>query len=699
MAETEVVNSVNVNPLLAGQAAADPAAGDTEQQQCDSESSPVVQVRAFAKSYGRKQAVKEVNLEIHRGEIYGLIGPDGAGKSSLMKAIAGVLTYDAGEVTVFDQLIDSERAAEKIKGRLGLMPQGLGQNLYGDLSIEENIDFFARIRLVPAKDLAERKQRLLEMTRLDTFRHRPMKQLSGGMKQKLGLVCTLIHEPDLIILDEPTTGVDPVSRRDFWAILSSLLRERGITALVSTAYMDEATRFQRLSVMFAGGVLAEGEPEAIVRLVPGTVVAMQSDGQTEALARLQERYPQVDAYGAWLRVFVENPDAGLAQAEIEKVLGNIASHDWQTTEPELEDVFIALLRRKNLVEPNSESNSKEAAEKPQAEAKDAGQAGEAQAIAIEAKGLVRVFDDFRAVDNVSFRVVQGEIFGLLGANGAGKTTVIKMLTGILPPSGGEGQVAGADMRTAGQAIKERIGYMSQAFSLYLDLTVVENIRLYAGIYGLNRKESAERLLWVIDMAALAGHEKDLAGSLPMGLRQRLALGCALVHRPRILFLDEPTSGVDPVGRRRFWQILFRLSRQDGVAILVTTHYMGEAEHCDHLALMFAGRVVADASPAEMKAAVEAEAGHLFELTTDQPLPAMDHLVKEGFPEAALFGKRIHILCREPKEDRRRIEEILSAAGVKLIAFAARPLSMEDVFVYRVTSLEQKDQEPAGGGKE
>jgi ABC-2 type transport system ATP-binding protein len=695
---------MNINRhTLPGQSDIHCSSDDTEQPRSAGDASLVVQVRGFAKSYGRNQAVKEANLQIHRGEIYGLIGPDGAGKSSLMKAIAGVLTYDAGTVTVFDQLIDSERAAEKIKGRLGLMPQGLGQNLYGDLSIEENIDFFARIRMVPAKELAERKQRLLAMTRLDTFRHRPMKQLSGGMKQKLGLVCTLIHEPDLIILDEPTTGVDPVSRRDFWAILAALLNERGITALVSTAYMDEATRFQRLSLMFAGGVLAEGEPEAIVRLVPGTVVAMQSDQQTEALARLKENYPQVDAYGARLRVFVENPETGPAQAEIEKALDGIACHDVQTTEPELEDVFIALLRKKNLAEPQSESKSEEAKEKPQEKSKDTSRAGQTspdtQEIAIEAKGLVRLFDDFRAVDDVSFRVPQGEIFGLLGANGAGKTTVIKMLTGILPPSGGEGQVAGADMRTAGQAIKERIGYMSQAFSLYLDLTVLENIRLYAGIYGLNRRESAERLSWVVDMAALAGHEKDLAGSLPMGLRQRLALGCALVHKPRILFLDEPTSGVDPVGRRHFWEILFRLSRQDGVAILVTTHYMGEAEHCDHLALMFAGRVVADATPAAMKAAVEAEAGHLYELITDQPAAAMDHLVKEGFPEAALFGKRIHILCRKPEEDRKRIEAILSTAGLAIDGFAARPLSMEDVFVYRVTSLEQKGHEAAGGDRQ
>ena len=665
-------------------------------------SSPVVRIRGFAKSYGQHPAVKEVSLEIHPGEIYGLIGPDGSGKSSLMKAIAGVLTYDAGEVEVFGQCIDSERAAEKIKGRLGLMPQGLGQNLYGDLSIEENIDFFARVRMVPAKELVERKQRLLVMTHLDKFRNRPMKQLSGGMKQKLGLVCTLIHEPELIILDEPTTGVDPVSRRDFWAILAALLRERGITALISTAYMDEATRFHRLSVMFEGQVLAEGEPDEIVKLVPGTMVSMQSERQGEALAKLKASYAQVDAYGTWLKVFVENPDANLAKREIEKALEGIVSNQWQTDEPELEDVFIALLRKKNLVAASADPKAEDAAKKPvfkTGKNPDGHDVKESDDIAIEAKGLVRMFDEFRAVDNVSFCVPPGEIFGLLGANGAGKTTVIKMLTGILPPTGGEGRVAGADMRTAGQSIKERIGYMSQAFSLYLDLSVLENIRLYAGIYGLNRRESTERLSWVLEMAGLQGHEKDLAGSLPMGLRQRLALGCALVHHPRILFLDEPTSGVDPVGRRRFWEILFRLSREDGVAILVTTHYMSEAEHCDHLALMYAGRIVADASPAAMKTGVETEAGHLFELKTDQPVLALDHLLKEGFPGAALFGKCIHILSTKPEQDQEHIKQILSSAGIVLNSLTPRPLSMEDVFVYRVTSLEQKDGAGAKGEKE
>ncbi len=284
----------------------------------------------------------------------------------------------------------------------------------------------------------------------------------------------------------------------------------------------------------------------------------------------------------------------------------------------------------------------------------------------------------------------------MGANGAGKTTVIKMLTGILSPSQGAGQVAGADMRQAGIAIKRRIGYMSQAFSLYQDLKALENIRLYAGIYGLNAAETRRRVEWVMTLGGLQGYEYALAGSLPMGLRQRLALGCALVHQPQVLFLDEPTSGVDPIGRRQFWDILFTLSRHEGVAILITTHYMSEAEHCDHLALMFAGRVVADASPAELKRQMEVEVGQLLELTTDQPIPAVQHLARQGFPETVLFGRRIHLFSHQPNMDMRRIPALLARAGIRINTVALRPLSMEDVFVYRVTTLEQQKSTAAAG---
>ncbi len=580
---------------------------------------PIVRVSGFVKRYKRHVAVEGVDLTVCSGEIYGLIGPDGAGKSSLLKAIAGVLAYEAGTVEVFGVTVDSQRAAERVKGRLGFLPQGLGQNLYPDLSVEENVDFFARLRLVPEADLAARKERLLGLTRLAELRDRPMKHLSGGMKQKLGLVCTLIHEPALLILDEPTTGVDPVSRRDFWAILAELVEGRGLTALVSTAYMDEMPRFHRLSFLFQGKVLAAGEPAAL-----------------------------------------QGPGAG-------------------TERDDPEAVFLALVRRQAVAAPLSPPPHLRPAPAP------------VDGAAIEARSLVRDFGGFRAVDRVSFRVRPGEIFGLLGANGAGKTTVIKMLTGLLPPTAGEGWVAGADMRRAGLAMKERIGYVSQAFSLYLDLTVCENLRLFAGLYGLSGREAGTRVAALLDLAGLQGVERDLAGRLPVGVRQRLALACALVHRPRVLFLDEPTSGVDPLGRRRFWEILLRLAREDGVALLVTTHDMGEAEHCDRLALMYAGRVVAEGSPAELKRQVEAEAGQLLAIVADQPGKAVLALQRAGFAGAALFGTRVHLFCRDPVRDRDCACRTLEATGVAVRSVARRPPSLEDVFVYRVTALEAKER--------
>ena len=640
---------------------------------------PVVQVQGFHKRYRKHVAVEGVDLSINSGEIYGLIGPDGAGKSSLMKAIAGVLSFEGGEVQVFGVRIDSEAAAEKVKGRIGFMPQGLGLNLYAELSVEENIDFFAQLREVPPGLLAERKRQFLAMTRLDRFRDRPMKQLSGGMKQKLGLVCTLIHEPKLVILDEPTTGVDPVSRRDFWAILAELLRERGITALVSTAYMDEAERFHRLSLISRGRVLAEGEPDQIRQVVPGSLVEVSVEPQIEALQLLKAKYPQVEAVGPVVRVFVDGVSSEAAREQVVASLDDLSVEAIEAIDPELEDAFVALLRQQKL------------AGQPAAGSAGAPLAGPSASdeVAIEAHGLTRDFGRFRAVDQASFQVMQGEIFGLLGANGAGKTTVIKMLTGILPPSGGEGRVAGADMRRARQAIKEHIGYMSQAFSLYRDMTVLENIRLYARIYAVPRSHLKQRIDWVVEMAGLQGVEGRLAGKLPMGIRQRLALGCALVHRPRVLFLDEPTSGVDPIGRRRFWDILVQMARVEQVAILVTTHYMSEAEHCDHLALMYAGRIIADASPAQMKQALRQEAGQLLDIATDQPLMTLKSLEQAGFAGVALFGRRIHLLAKDPQQARQQIKSRLRQQGISLLDITPRIPSLEDVFVYRVMAREKE----------
>lgn len=652
-------------------------------------SAPVVDARELTKRYGDTVAMDGISLQVQAGEIYGLIGPDGAGKSSLLKAVAGVLAHDGGDLRVFGCLINSEKSSEQIKDRIGLMPQGLGQNLYGDLSVEENIDYFGGLRLLSREELRTRKEVLLRSTRLERFRDRPMKNLSGGMKQKLGLVCTLIHEPKLVILDEPTTGVDPVSRREFWSILSRLLKEKGITALVSTAYMDEASRFHRVSLMHAGKILASGEPEKIRMLAQGAIVSSvcaDASQQVAAVHRLTQTFPQLEVLGQDMRIFVDQPDPASAKAEVASCLQGIPQLRVEVLEPELEDVFIALLRKKDLAGKDEKSTT----------AQPAAQRHPDNGLAIEAVNLSRTFGEFKAVDQVSFQVPQGEIFGLLGANGAGKSTVIKMLTGILSQTDGKGRVAGADMRTAGRQIRERIGYMSQAFSLYLDLSVLENIRLYAGIYGLTRQQTAARMDWILDMAGLRPFGKALAASLPMGLRQRLALGCALIHRPQVLFLDEPTSGVDPMGRRAFWDVLFRLSREENVTILVTTHYMSEAEHCDHLALMYAGRIVADASPDQLKADVEKEAGKLYEIQTGDAQAALDRLQAAGYSSAALFGSRVHVLMPDDEQALRQMTEVIADTGV--LKVAPKRLAMEDVFVHIVTRLEAEDAKARGEKK-
>ena len=403
----------------------------------------------------------------------------------------------------------------------------------------------------------------------------------------------------------------------------------------------------------------------------------------EGFDKLKKCFNQIEAMGSRLKIFVDDLSPEDAKKAVTETIPDMVVRDLYAGTPELEDAFVSLLRKRKLVELNNKSNeSLERSTVLKAE----------NGLAIEAKKLTRDFDAFRAVDGVSFQVKQGEIFGLLGANGAGKTTAIRMLTGILKPTQGTGLVAGADMRRAGWAIKERIGYMSQAFSLYLDLSVLENIRLYAGIYGLNSEQTAERTAWVIKMAGLKGFEKNRAVSLPMGIRQRLALGCALVHRPKVLFLDEPTSGVDPIGRRLFWDILVRLSREENIAVLVTTHYMTEAEHCDHIVLMYAGKVVEDDTPDAMKRALQTEAGQLLEVVTDKPLIALEQLEKSHFEGAALFGKRVHLFVQNVDQATGQINALLAKVGVQVISINRRPATMEDVFVYRVLALESKVNE-------
>lgn len=559
----------------------------------------MIKVHDFAKSYRKKVALKGVSLTVESGQIYGLIGPDGAGKSSLLKAIAGVMTYDAGEVWVQGVHIHSEASAESVKQAMGFMPQGLGLNLYPELSVSENIDFFAQLRGVSASDLMSRKQQLLAMTQLSAFTERPMKFLSGGMKQKLGLVCTLIHRPKLVILDEPTTGVDPLSRRDFWRILNQLVQEEGITALVSTAYMDEASRFDALSILHQGEILSQGTASQILAQTPGLAIEMHFDDLNDevqnALQAMPPIFSRLERLGHLWRGVVLGQDVESGLAPLKSLLkqpGLVKKNHFQEVPLTLEDVFIQRLQpAKNLAK-------FEFAQSCQATTH----------IGIQATALTKQFNQFVAADQVSFSVKSGEILGLLGANGAGKSTVIKMLTGILPATSGDTLVAGLSMATSAMAIKQQIGYVSQSFSLYLDLTVKENIQLFGRIYGLAGQTLKVRTAWVLHMAGLTDVASSLVKALPIGQRQRLALGCALIHEPKVLFLDEPTSGVDPLGRADFWRILVNLAEQMGVAILVTTHYMSEAEHCHQLVLMQAGRVVAYDSPLNLKKALAHKQG-------------------------------------------------------------------------------------------
>ncbi|MFP3867155.1 MAG: ATP-binding cassette domain-containing protein [Desulfobacteraceae bacterium] len=571
--------------------------------------SQVIRVQKLSKSYRRQPAVKEVSFKVGQGEVFGLLGPDGAGKSSIIQMLTGVLTKTGGEARVAGQDVFTD--PETVKVHIGYMPQGLGLNLYDSLNVDENIDFFGDLREVSPPTFEDNKTELLKITRLDGFRDRLAGQLSGGMRQKLALCCTLIHLPELIFLDEPTTGVDPISRRDFWMIINRLVVEQGTTVLLTTSYLDEAERCHRVAMLHQGRIIAQGVP-----------AELQGQAGTDERGRPRS----------------------------------------------LEEVFIQALKRENEAE---------AAAPAQDLAPAMAEANHGPAIRVE--GLTKKFGQFTAVDQVSFEVKTGETFGFLGPNGAGKTTVIKMLTGILTPTRGRAWLAGHDLRSARQRIKSELGYMSQKFSLYGDLTVMENLRLYGGIYRMAAADLEKRIPEILAMADLQGREDQFAQGLPLGIRQRLALGCAILHRPRIVFLDEPTSGVDPLARRKFWQIIGQLA-DAGVTILVSTHYMDEARHCQRLALMHQGRLVAMGSPEELREQAEAATGRILEVGSPVFREAFLHL-KDHFPQAALHGSRIHIPSHHPDQDRDQIQQLLGQEDLPLDQILDSPLSMEDTFIH------------------
>ena len=484
----------------------------------------VARIERVTHRYGKTLALNDLTLDIPAQCMAGLIGPDGVGKSTLLALISGVRKIQTGKVTVLDGNMADERHRRASYGGIAYMPQGLGRNLYPTLSVFDNIDFFGRLFGQRAAERRTRIDELLKATGLDPFADRPCGKLSGGMKQKASLCCSLMHDPDLLILDEPTTGVDPLSRRQFWELIDSIRARRPhMSVIVATAYMDEASRFDWLAGMDEGKVIAHGAPK-------------------EILARAQKST--------------------------------------------LDDAFIALLP------PEKRGQHQEVIVRPREESAD-------KTPAIEAEGLTRRFGDFVAVDHVSFRIGRGEIFGFLGSNGCGKTTTMKMMTGLLPVTEGSAKLFGKPMGADDMEARQSVGYMSQAFSLYGELTVRQNLELHAHLYHLPANEFEGRIKELLERYDLKSVADAKPESLPLGVKQRLQLAVAVLHRPPMLILDEPTSGVDPVARDAFWRTLIDLSRDDGVTIFLSTHFMNEAERCDRISLMHQGRVLAVDAPKEL----------------------------------------------------------------------------------------------------
>lgn len=542
-------------------------------------------------------AVDQITASASRGAITGLIGPDGAGKTTLMRLIAGLLRADSGNISVLGR--DIARDTLAAQSRLGYMPQRFG--LYEELSVQENLDLYADLQGVPHARRAQRYAELLHMTGLEPFTRRLAGHLSGGMKQKLGLACTLVQPPELLLLDEPTVGVDPVSRRELWHIIEHLTRSTQMTVLFSTAYLDEAERCQAVWLVHDGRLLGSGPPQSFTAAMAGRSF-LASAGLSRR--RLQERLAQapgiVDALVQGTRVRVTTAVAGVPDAAA--VAPDIPDLTFVAVAPRFEDSFIARLRP---------ADPHPAPPRPAPRPRSTDPATATDIITVE--HLTRRFGDFTAVNDVSFRIAKGEIFGLLGANGAGKSTTFRMLCGLLPPSAGTLQVAGIDVRHAAAEARQRIGYMAQKFSLYGDLSVYQNLRFFSSAYRLCGTTQKTRINRVVEEFSLTPMLHDTARDLPLGFKQRLALACALMHEPDILFLDEPTSGVDPLARRDFWQRIDQLA-DSGVTILVTTHFMEEAEYCDRLAIMAQGSVLRTGEPDAIKAAAR---------TAENPDPKME----------------------------------------------------------------------------
>ena len=548
--------------------------------------------KSFPRDSGETvEALDGVSLEARAAMLTALVGPDGAGKTTLMRLIAGLLSADSGHLEVLG--IDVALDPAQIQSRIGYMPQRFG--LYEDLTVNENLNLYADLHGVDAATRRARYPQLMEMTALAPFVDRLAGQLSGGMKQKLGLACTLIRSPELLLLDEPTVGVDPLSRRELWDIILSLVKSEGLSVLMSTSYLDEAERCEHVIVLNRGHILADGTPDKVSELATGRTFLVDPPAGQPARslqARLLDDASVVDAVPEGGRVRFVWETAGAKPSN-----GILSGLKISPARPRFEDGFMILLHRTGAERTSAGSM-----------ALDQPPPSHPGGVVVRVRDLVRRFGTFTAVDHVSFDVAWGEIFGLLGPNGAGKTTTFRMLCGLLPASGGSLQVSGVDLRYARASARARIGYVAQKFSLYGQLSVNENLDFFGSAYGLRGRRKRDRIHWALEQFELGDLQNMPSGQLPGGFKQRLAMAAALLHEPETLFLDEPTSGVDPLARREFWRRITALAEQ-GVTVIVTTHFMEEAEYCDRVAIMDAGRLLAQGTPGEVRRLAKVRQGH------------------------------------------------------------------------------------------
>jgi ABC-2 type transport system ATP-binding protein len=622
-------------------------------------SEAAIRVRGLAKRYGRVEAVRGIDLDVRPGEIFGLIGPDGAGKTSTFQILGGVMEPTSGVAELLG------RPARQARAYVGYLTQAF--SLYQDLSVAENLRYVGDLRHVPVRDIEERGRRYLAMFEMERFTARLAGRLSGGMKQKLALACALVAEPRVLLLDEPTTGVDPVSRREFWDALAQL-SSQGITILLATPYLDEAERCHRVALMHEGRLHRTGTPAELRQGLGLERLEVRADDLRRAETALAPRDGIVDVqrFGDRLDVLVREARDGERAVRTALAGAALAVESVRTAMPTLENTFVTLLR----------GLEGETRVPPFPDARAPALTG--HAVAIGARGLRKRFGDFEAVKGIDLEVRYGEVYGLLGANGAGKTTTIKMLCGLLEPSEGEARLAGEVDSLRSEAVRQQVGYMSQKFSLYDDLTVAENLDFFAGVYRVPSALRAARKRWVLEFAGLEGQGGQLTGSLPGGWKQRVAFGAAIMHEPRVLFLDEPTSGVDPIARRVFWAMINRLADQ-GTAILVTTHYLEEAEQCNRLGFMVAGELVAEGTPSGVKAA---QGGRVLEVRTDDPLRAAAVLKRELEAwRVSLFGDRFHVIVDgDAQAAAGRLVERLAREGIRVLEATEQDYTLEDVFL-------------------